>query len=293
MTTIFAFNAKSSLLDHFQITLPHHGRVSAIVVVSAGNMIKQDVSDNLQRQYESPAITVTIGTKQYCISSSCLRKCPRFENQEFPSSSITLFGIHEEIGHSFVHFLYTGSYETTNDLLEHGETYEMREYRRGVLVWDAARTYELPALEALARKQIEKLSEVVAIADILKITQEVFYENQVPAYIQDSLKRSFWFNKWDFDIDEMYETLGYDHRFDITVTKMMLQILFYHLENKLEGGESQSEQTERQNSAEDTTMKEEPTPTSHDGFHADESVGKNRSSTESDEELFGGFGLRA
>ena len=163
MTTIFAFNAKSSLLDHFQITLPHHGRVSAIVVVSAGNMIKQDVSDNLQRQYESPAITVTIGTKQYCISSSCLRKCPRFENQEFPSSSITLFGIHEEIGHSFVHFLYTGSYETTNDLLEHGETYEMREYRRSVLVWDAARTYELPALEALARKEIEKFSEKIRL----------------------------------------------------------------------------------------------------------------------------------
>lgn len=137
-----------------------------------------------------------------------------------------MLGIHEEIGHSFVHFLYTGSYETTNDLLEHGETYEMREYRRSVLVWDAARTYELPALEALARKEIEKFSEVIAIADILKITQEVFYESQVPAYIEDSLKLSFWYNKRDFDIDEMYETLGYDHRFDISVTKMMLQILF-------------------------------------------------------------------
>jgi hypothetical protein len=58
--------------------------------------------------------------------------------------------VDEDIGHSFVHFLYTGQHETLDSKCDH-----VKVYRKSVLAYQAARTYRLVDLEAVARKYIE------------------------------------------------------------------------------------------------------------------------------------------
>ncbi len=144
---------------------------------------------NFNRPYEAPVVTATIGNKKYCIPGNCLRKCPQFEQQSFLYSYITLPDIHEDVGHTFVHFLYSGYYETINSSLGEGTPSVAREYKRSVLVYQASRTYQLPALEAFARDYIERLGEELSITDILRITREVFSklpddETWLPNYIE-------------------------------------------------------------------------------------------------------------
>lgn len=73
-----------------------------------------------------------------------------------------------------MHFLYLGSYETINSLLEEGEPGITREYRRAVLAYQVSRAYKLLALEALAKRYIELFSGAMATPEILQITMEVF-----------------------------------------------------------------------------------------------------------------------
>ncbi|KAJ5469743.1 hypothetical protein N7539_009361 [Penicillium diatomitis] len=191
---------------------------------------KVDYVQPLSSPYEGPVVTATIGNKQYCILGYCLRKCPQFEQQSVLSSYITLPYIHEDVGHTFVHFLYSGCYETIDSPVDDGISSAMREYRRSVLIYQASRTYQLPSLEALARDYIERFGEEMSISDILRTTSEVFSnlpedETWLPKYIERNLRHSLRSSKSKFDVDELYKAFGQDHYFDNTVTRMMLEIL--------------------------------------------------------------------
>ena len=71
--------------------------------------------------------------------------------------------VHEDVGHTFVHFLYSGDYETLNWPLDESTSDIAREYKRSILVYQASRIYYLPDLEALAKQKIEQLGEEVSV----------------------------------------------------------------------------------------------------------------------------------
>lgn len=72
-------------------------------------------------------------------------------------TTIDLPELHEDIGHTLTHYLYTGTYETlgtSTTLLDHSDR---TEFKRAVTVCDAAQTYHLPGIQRLAAEEADRL----------------------------------------------------------------------------------------------------------------------------------------
>lgn len=124
------------------------------------------------------------------------------------TSQIQLPDVDEDVGHTLVHFLYTGHYETINSPLDATVSLGEREYERSVMVYHASRVYEILDLEILARKYIEYFGEAITISSILRSTKKIFSklpEDEVwlPDYLKGVLQQSFASNNSRFDFDHM------------------------------------------------------------------------------------------
>jgi hypothetical protein len=141
-----------------------------------GNMLNSSHRKMAISSAYRPIVIVGIGSKNYGLPGYFLRQCPQFVHPHFWTTIIDISNIHEDAGHTFGHFLYSGSYETINSTLEEGESGITREYRQAVLAYQASRAYKLPTLEALAKRYMELFSEAMSTPEILQITREVFSE---------------------------------------------------------------------------------------------------------------------
>ncbi|KAI1833669.1 hypothetical protein DTO046C5_7754 [Penicillium roqueforti] len=142
--------------------------------------------------------------------------------------------VDEDIGHTVVHFLYTGGYETVSSPLDEGTSDLAREYKRSVLVYHASRTWGLTDLENLAKQKMQHLDEEVPILEMLRVMRDVFSslpadENWLPGYIQGNLQRLLKPDDPGLGLCEFYNILGQDHQFDNAVMKMILKILSIRL----------------------------------------------------------------
>ncbi|KAJ5589666.1 hypothetical protein N7450_003638 [Penicillium hetheringtonii] len=138
--------------------------------------------------------------------------------------------IDEDVGHTVVHFLHTGGYETVNSPLEEGRSDLAREYKRSVLVYHASRIWSLGDLEVLSRQKMQHLDEELPVLEILRIMRGVFSslpadETWLPDYIQENLQRSLRPNDPRLGLQEFYDVIGQDHHFDNAVMKMIIEIL--------------------------------------------------------------------
>ena len=96
----------------------------------------------------------------HCIPGGYLSDYPQLQTGTFfGSSHVKLSEVDEDIGHTFVHFLYTGTYETLSPRPCSDIHVVPREFERSVQVYRAAKTYGVHGLEELAKKYIEKLGE--------------------------------------------------------------------------------------------------------------------------------------
>jgi hypothetical protein len=139
--------------------------------------------------------TIFIGSKRYSIPSFYLQKYPLLEDRSF-FEDLRLPGVPEDIGHTLVHFLSTGVYETIDSPLGEHLSYVEREYQRSVQVYHTSRKYGLPDLEALAEKYIEYFGKALTTVELVNSTQEAFAllpEDEVwlPKYVKKVLLREF------------------------------------------------------------------------------------------------------
>jgi hypothetical protein len=142
--------------------------------------------------------------------------------------------VDEDVGHTVLHFLYTGGYETVSSPLDEGTSDLAREYKRSVLVYHASRTWGLTDLEILAKQKMQHLDEEVPILEILRVMRDVFSslpadETWLPCYIQGKLQRLPKPEDPGLGLHEFYNILGQDHQFDNAVMKMILEILSIRL----------------------------------------------------------------
>jgi hypothetical protein len=139
--------------------------------------------------------TLFIGAKQYSIPSWYLQKYPLFEHR-FIFEELRLPDFPEDIGHTLVHFLYTGAYETIDSPLGEGTSYVEREYQRSVQVYYACRMCGLPDLKALAEKHIEYFGKALTTVKLMTLTQKAFFslpedEIWLPKYVKNVLEREY------------------------------------------------------------------------------------------------------
>ncbi|KAL5332341.1 hypothetical protein BJX70DRAFT_404700 [Aspergillus crustosus] len=146
----------------------------------------------------------------------------------FPPT-IALDDIDGDIGHTVVHFLCTGQYETLSSAPDENSSSLDLEYRRSVQTYHAARTHGLHGLENLAIKYIRSLGESISIFQILRVAKTVFSklpkdETWFRDYLQQNLQDALMHDKNLFKKDELHAAIGGDPILYEALMKMMVDI---------------------------------------------------------------------
>lgn len=173
---------------------------------------------------------------------------PRLRSNVGFHSRITLSDIDEDIGHTFVHFIYTREYETLKPTPNPGIHDLPREFRRSVQVYRAAMVYEIHGLEVLAKKYIQILGESIPIFDVLEATRMIF--SKLPdngiwlrEYIYTKLKKAFVLDETIFTCGGIYQGFAEDRPFEKELMRMMADIYSDTISSlRSEGQRSQKEQ---------------------------------------------------
>ena len=129
------------------------------------------------------------------------RQCPKWRFPRKPYSqhgtkTVTLEDVDEDIGHTLVHYLYTGAYETLNSEESPSFSRSMTEYKRACLVYCAAKRYELEKLAQHAAKQMELFDKELSLSQILDVARDVHpnmleSETWFPKYLKMKLEIAF------------------------------------------------------------------------------------------------------
>ncbi|KAK1148486.1 hypothetical protein N8T08_009491 [Aspergillus melleus] len=126
--------------------------------------------------YTTKAITITIGDRDYAVPEYFLRPYPAFEVNRW-TRIVHLSGIHADVGHTFIHYLYTNTYETIKPITHVQEDIDIapraREFHRSMHTYHAARRYGIIGLIDLAKKYIRVFGIDVSTLDILSVAREI------------------------------------------------------------------------------------------------------------------------
>ncbi|GLA25237.1 hypothetical protein AnigIFM63326_001854, partial [Aspergillus niger] len=134
--------------------------------------------------YTSPIITLKVQDMYYKIPQHYLRP---YKSLLFELNSVRreIFGdyyhhelnVHPEVAHTFVHYLYTGQYETpetqfeppqsADDIPAITKARDSIEFQRAVYAYQAAARYQIPGLLSMAQGFTARFAERLSIDDIL------------------------------------------------------------------------------------------------------------------------------
>ncbi|GKZ28506.1 hypothetical protein AbraIFM66950_008364 [Aspergillus brasiliensis] len=147
--------------------------------------VKPEFDDDLEEYeqpelspYETRLVVVLLGPseRKFSIPEYYLKQSPVFADilSSYPNfitrttPCISLPDIDDDITHTIVHYLHTGTYQT----LRHSGDWTKTEYRRSVLAYAAASKYELSGLLTLSKKYMQKLDKDLSIFDVLSVARK-------------------------------------------------------------------------------------------------------------------------
>ncbi|MCJ1242886.1 hypothetical protein MMC30_000082 [Trapelia coarctata] len=181
--------------------------------------------------YITPAFTLSIGPRrlQYTVLQGFLSECPEWAyicKSKHWSRTIELPDVYEETGHTLVHYLYTGTYQT---LKLQNSTESTTELKRNIRIYCVAKKYKLAGLETLAKSTIESFEGEVSISEFLDIAKEAYqalpYDDiWFGFYLKKMINTVFkaaenWFGKSHF-----LEHIGEVKNFDRSLVKIIVEL---------------------------------------------------------------------
>jgi len=116
---------------------------------------------------------------------------------------VNLSDVDDDIGHTLVHFLYTGTYQTLKPSSVGSENVsgDILEYKRSLQVYSVAKTYGLGQLEHYARENMQRYGSEMCVTDMVAATQDIDFESGDEddaegqtwsmKYLQEKLKAEF------------------------------------------------------------------------------------------------------
>lgn len=127
---------------------------------------------------ENGLVTLKFGKRMesYSVPVRLIEEIPELEaRQDFMVDRIIwLTEIDEDVGHTLVHYLYTGEYQT----LRESEHKRHTEYKRSVLVYCAASNLEMVGLGDMALGHMEHFANSVDIYQILNLAKTVYRDRK-------------------------------------------------------------------------------------------------------------------
>ncbi|KAL4911170.1 hypothetical protein BDW74DRAFT_172634 [Aspergillus multicolor] len=181
--------------------------------------------------YESEPITIKLGYgpwSRYTIPRAVLDQHLAFPKPD-STHTITLQYVDSDIGHTLVHYLYTGTYQTLRlPLVASPEFRDKVEYNRSVLTYRAAFRYGLDGLAEQAKKYMKVFNKHVSLSEILYIAAEVFVPESrdawFSAYLTETLKDRFEEDEDVFRDDGFIEAFGTTPEFSQFLAKLTTEI---------------------------------------------------------------------
>jgi hypothetical protein len=123
-----------------------------------------------------------------------------------------------EIGHTLVHFLYTGVYAT----LHVGARTPAVQLRQSLRVYIAASTYALPELRRLAMQDLERHAELMELPEVIEVFRDDFekvpFESDLHVYLLRKITAAFNNDRTVFKSEKFFETPS-----GATLTKFAMQ----------------------------------------------------------------------
>jgi hypothetical protein len=192
---------------------------------------------DFQSPYGGRAIEVLIGHKQelYIVPSNLARQIPCLRPGCEFDGIVQLRDVNEDVGHTFMHFLYTGEYKTAKSpsaaasaTAPDDTTATETEYNRSVLAYQAAISCGL-GLEGLAehaRDCMQVLDNHIPIFDIISLgrdTMAKINDAWFSKYLTDRIITSFEEDEGIFQEEEFFELFGQSVAFDQFLSKVMAQ----------------------------------------------------------------------
>jgi hypothetical protein len=169
-------------------------QISYVISICLEYMVAMRLTRLVHRPYRSPTITLKIGPEglEYYVASDLVKN----SIWESSRSPVRLPDLDENTGHVLVHYLYTGTYQTLGTLSFPDSTRPGVEFKRAVLAYQAAKTYELPGLQKLAKGSIERFGSGMDIFDVLEATKDILtnLSHCLPwfyGYLEEKVKLSF------------------------------------------------------------------------------------------------------
>jgi hypothetical protein len=123
-----------------------------------------------------------------------------------------------EIGHTLVHFLYTGVYAT----LHVGARTPAVQLRQALRVYVAASTYALPELRRLAMRDLERHAELMELPEVIEVFRDDFekvpFESDLHVYLLRKITAAFNNDRTIFKSEKFFENPS-----GATLTKFAMQ----------------------------------------------------------------------
>ncbi|RAK97346.1 uncharacterized protein BO80DRAFT_415003 [Aspergillus ibericus CBS 121593] len=179
--------------------------------------------------YSTAIVQVIIGGNVYGVPEYYLRPYPRL-NPSYSWHRPSLDDINPDIGHTLIHFLYTGTYQTiapsTNDPYCNPRS---REFECSVYAYQAARRYEITGLEDIAREYMCTFDDSVTTLEILNIARKVYTtlpseDAWFETFVRDKLVSAFELDALQFRKDVAQYGVGTDVKFDQFLVAAVMEI---------------------------------------------------------------------
>ncbi|PYH67934.1 uncharacterized protein BO88DRAFT_343165 [Aspergillus vadensis CBS 113365] len=179
--------------------------------------------------YAGPVNHITIGRTTYVIPEYYVLKIanlPKFAHiKEF-----ALEEMYADIGHTFIHYLYTGEYQTL-------ATYpnvstckaRAREFKRSVYAFHMAQRHQIQGLLDHAQRYMHTFVDSVSTLELLKIAREVYATLFVGRkwfedFVYDQLAAAFKAGEEQFRTDILKYGVGSNAMFDQFLLELVLKI---------------------------------------------------------------------
>lgn len=145
---------------------------------------------------------------------------------------INIYGCRDDIGHTLVHYLYTGEYETLQiplSSIPDAFTYRT-EYRRSLQTYSVARMYDIHGLRSHATRYARLYAAKLSIFEILKAIRELFPllqddESQwLQRYTKARLREAFDEDETTFKNSQFLQLTGGSRTFDQALMSMVIEL---------------------------------------------------------------------
>ena len=209
------------------------------------------------RPYTTRPYTLLIGASrvQYTVLEDYLRFVPKWsEKCNFQANPLPIIDltadVHEDAGHTLVHFLNTGAYQTLKLPGISGIGQKLADYKTSVLAYCVAKNHGLPVLETLAKHHVTTSGEKLPFFDLLDITATVYGE--LPAgeqwfvtFLKNTIDAAFKSDRDLFRKDAFLNRIGDNRSFNLVLVNSIVRNLAKSNETTFKHPEPQFQKSSR------------------------------------------------